>query len=261
MIDLFLQSILIVFIYATCWYLISILVKRNDIADVAWGLGYILLCSFYYFKGNQSSREILLYLLVAIWGIRLALYVFLRNKGKKEDFRYLNWRNEWGKYFYIRSYLQVYLLQNFFLLLIISPIAIVAYQEQAALNFIDLVGVLVWMVGFYFQAIGDYQLQKFKGDPNNKGRIMKTGLWKYTRHPNYFGEVTMWWGIFIICLSSPYGFYGIIGPLTISFLILFVSGVPMLEEKYEGNQEFEEYKKVTNRFFPGRSKQVQTRIK
>jgi len=250
MLELFLSSIGIIFVYANILFVISLIKKRNDIADIAWGLGYVLLAFYYLSTQAISGRSLLLYLLIFIWGIRLALHIYSRNKNKKEDFRYLTWRKAWGKWFYLRSYFQVYLLQGFFLLIIISSTTIVSAQAQPALNFLDLLGLSIWLIGFYFEAIGDYQLTKFISNPLNKGRVMKEGLWKFTRHPNYFGEVTLWWGIFLITLSSPNGLYGIISPLTITFLIVFVSGVPMLEKKYRGNKEYKEYKKRTSKFFP-----------
>jgi steroid 5-alpha reductase family enzyme len=250
MITIAAQSALIIFVYATLWFVISTIVKRNDIVDVAWGLGYIVLCVFYAFTLEHSGRGLLIYLLVFLWGIRLSTHIFLRNKGKAEDFRYLQWRKDWGKTFFIRSYFQVYLLQGFLLLIIMWPVMIVGGHPQSDLNWLDYLGLLIWIIGFYFQAVGDYQLTQFKKDPANSGAIITTGLWKYTRHPNYFGEVVMWWGIFLIALNSPNGFYGILGPITITLLILYVSGVPMLERKYEGNAEFEAYKAKTSKFFP-----------
>lgn len=250
MLELFLQSLFIITIYATLWFIISIIKKRNDIADIAWGLGYILLCVFYFFFQEHSIRTLVLYGLVLIWGFRLSLHIYLRNRGKTEDFRYLAWRKAWGKWFYLRSFLQVYLLQGFFLLLVISGITLVSAEVQPSLNYLDLIGILVWLIGFYFEAMGDYQLAKFIKNPSNKGKVMKSGLWKYTRHPNYFGEATMWWGIFIISLSIPGSWIFIISPLTITYLLLFVSGVPLLEKRYADDSEFQEYAKKTNKFFP-----------
>jgi len=250
MIQLAIQSGGIIFIYATIWFIISVIKKRNDIADIAWGIGYVLLCIFYIFTQEYSLRAIILYSLVILWGVRLSVHISVRNKGKTEDFRYLNWRNEWGKSFLLRSYFQVYLLQGFFLLIIISPVAIVAAHTQPDLSMLDFIGIAVWCIGFYFQTVGDFQLLRFIKNPLNKGQVMSKGLWKYTRHPNYFGEVTMWWGIFLISFHSPYGIYGLVSPLVITFLIVFVSGLPMLERRYDGNPQYEAYRKRTSRFFP-----------
>ena len=117
------------------------------------------------------------------------------------------------------------------------------------LNWLDFLGIAIWIFGFYFEAIGDWQLSKFIQDPEKTG-IMKEGLWKYTRHPNYFGEVTQWWGIWLIALSTKYGLPSILGPLAITFLILKVSGIPPLEKKYADNEDFKKYKKKTSKFIP-----------
>lgn len=251
MFNLFLLSGGVIFAYATVWFIISLILKRNDVADIAWGLGYILLCGVYALTQLPTNRLLLLYVLVFLWGLRLALHIAIRNRNKKEDFRYKQWREEWGKTFYVRSYLQVYLLQGVLLLVIISGVTLAASQpEQPALGLLDVIGLLVWLLGFFFEAVGDYQLKKFIENPDNTGKIMDQGLWKYTRHPNYFGEATMWWGIFLIVLSTTYGLYGVLSPLTITTLILFVSGIPMLEKKYANDPAFQAYKKKTSVFIP-----------
>ncbi len=250
MLELILSSVLIIFIYATAWFVVSLIKKRNDVADVAWGLGYIVLCLYYFLSTEISSRSLLVLSLIIIWGVRLFVHIYKRNRKKTEDFRYQRWRAQWGKFFYLRSYFQVYLFQGFFLLLVISPALIVSSQSQPPLNPLDYLGVFLWILGFFFETVGDWQLSQFLKNPDRKERVMKIGLWKYTRHPNYFGEVTMWWAIFLITLNSPLGLWGIISPLIITFLILFVSGVPLLEKKYSGDPEFEEYKKKTSKFIP-----------
>lgn len=225
--------------------------KRNDIADVAWGLGFMLLTWVSFFiSSHQGIRGLLVGILVSIWGIRLAYHIHSRNKGKAEDYRYLAWRNEWGKWFYIRSYFQVYFLQSLFLLLIILPVLLINKSNDAALIWVDALGILVWIVGFYFEAIGDAQLASFIKDPANKGKLMQSGLWAFTRHPNYFGEVMQWWGIGIIALGVKDGWIGLIGPITITYLILKVSGIPMLEKKMELHPDFAHYKKTTSSFIP-----------
>ena len=155
-----------------------------------------------------------------------------------------------GKIFYLRSYLQVFLLQGFFLLIIISPVIHAAVAEKLQWNIFTWIGLCCWIIGFYFQAMADWQLVVFKSDKNNKGLIIQTGLWKYSRHPNYFGEILMWWSIFIITITFPNSFYFIISPLTITLLLDFVSGIPMLEKKYKGNPAFEDYKKRTSVLIP-----------
>jgi steroid 5-alpha reductase family enzyme len=234
----------------TGWFILSVVKKRNDVADIAGGLGFVLISWSGLYFANISLRGLLVNLLVTIWGMRLAWHIHKRNLKKHEDYRYAAWRKEWGKWFFVRSYFQVYLLQGLFLYLIIQPVNFIHYRVSSSLGIFDFIGLLVWIIGFYFESIGDSQLKTFISNPANKGKLMKTGLWRYSRHPNYFGEVTQWWGIFIIALSIPFGYITIIGPITITVLILFVSGIPLLEKKYEGRKDFEEYKKRTSVFFP-----------
>jgi steroid 5-alpha reductase family enzyme len=247
----FLTLGLVLFFYMSLWFIISILKKRNDIADVAWGLGFILMTWTSFFLSNLSyDRGILVGILVTIWGLRLSWHIYSRNKGKTEDYRYLAWRKEWGNLFYLRSYFQVYFLQGIFLFLIILPVLIINKYTGSAIGILDIAGVLVWLVGFFFESVGDKQLSKFISDPLNKGKIMQSGLWAYTRHPNYFGEVLGWWGIWLIALGVSGGWLGILGPITITFLILKVSGIPLLEKKMEENPEFIEYKRKVSMFVP-----------
>lgn len=231
--------------------MVSLLTKRNDVADVAWGLGFVLLAWMSLFLADSVSiRGVVVCTLVSVWGIRLAWHIHTRNKGKKEDYRYAEWRTLWGKWFYLRSYFQVYLLQGALLFLVVMPVLIINGNAGAELGVLDFVGVAVWIVGFFFEVVGDAQLARFIKNPANKGKLMRSGLWQYTRHPNYFGEVTLWWGIWLIALSVPQGWVGVIGPIVITFLILKVSGIPMLEKKMEENPEFAEYKKRTSMFVP-----------
>lgn len=123
-------------------------------------------------------------------------------------------------------------------------------SEETGLGIFDFVGILVWLTGFLFETIGDAQLASFRKNPANKEKLIQTGLWKYTRHPNYFGEVILWWGIWLFTIGVGQAWLGLIGPVVITLLILFVSGVPMLEKKYEGRPDWEAYKKKTSRFFP-----------
>ena len=240
---------LTLFFYMSVWFAISITQKRNDIADIAWGLGFVLLAWASFFFSKVSIIGLIVNTLVTIWGIRLALHIQQRHIGKPEDARYLAWRNSW-KHFYLRSFLQIFMLQGLMLYIIALPVILINLSNSINLNLFDLIGIFIWFIGFGFEATADYQLKQFIGDPLNKGKLMQSGLWKYSRHPNYFGEVTQWWGIFVIAITKTNGIFTIIGPLTITFLILFVSGVPLLEKKYFGRQDFQDYKKRTSVFLP-----------
>lgn len=232
-------------------FLLAIKLKDNSIADIAWGLGFIIssLTALFY-KGNFNIRAIMVTALITIWGFRLALHIFRRNKGKKEDFRYQKWREEWGKYWKLRSYFQVFLLQGFFMYSIVYPVILINNANFIKLTHWDWLGLFIWITGFLFEAVGDAQLKEFKKNKENKGKIMQSGLWHYTRHPNYFGESTMWWGIFFLTLSVENGLWAIFSPVIITILLVFVSGIPLLEEKYKDNKEFQEYAQRTSAFIP-----------
>ncbi len=242
MIAVFLESALILTGYATLWFIISLIIKRNDYADIAWGLGYVLLCAYHALTRPLHPVVMVCYLLVLIWGLRLSVFLHQRNRRKTEDFRYLQWRQEWGKTFYWRSFLQVYLLQAFFLLIIISPILFAAAVGESDWSIYTVIGVMIWGFGFYWQSLGDYQLRQFLKQRKSKDEVLQTGLWRYSRHPNYFGEVTMWWGIYLIVWPLPMSWPFVIGPLTITLLIRYVSGVPMLEARYKDNPAYQRYR-------------------
>lgn len=246
-----------VWVYMTIGYIVSVYIRRADIVDVMWGLGFVVLTlgTLWWYNAVPSLHQLAIAVLVWIWGTRLARHIYARNHGRPEDFRYQAWRTAWGRHFALRSYLQIFLLQGLLMVLVAAPIIFInrfddSFLRALSWGWLETVGVIVWAIGFYFESRGDAQLKAFIAQPENKGKIMTTGLWAYTRHPNYFGEVTLWWGIWLVALALPGGYMSIIGPLTISFLILKVSGIPMLEKKYEGNPEFEAYKKRTSAFFP-----------
>ena len=242
---------LAVFFYMTAVFLIALVKKDNSVVDIAWGPGFVVvaLLSYFWWPGFET-RHVLITALVLVWAARLALHIYLRNKGRGEDYRYAQWRRTWGRWFVLRSFFQIFMLQGSFLILISYPVVLANLSATKGLSWLDMLGTLVWLAGFFFEAIGDYQLREFKQKAESRGRIMITGLWKYTRHPNYFGEATQWWGIFLIALSVPGGWVGLVSPITITFLLLRVSGVAMLEKKYAGNEEFAEYAHRTNAFFP-----------
>lgn len=238
-------------VYMTFWFLMSVEQGRNDIADVAWGLGFVVMAWVsFVITGQSGIRAVLVNSLVTIWGLRLAWFIHRRNSGKPEDYRYRKWREDWGKWFYFRSYMQVFMLQGIFLFMISLPVIFVNESTDTPPGLVDLAGIMVWLTGFFFEVVGDAQLSRFRRNPANKGKLIQTGLWKYTRHPNYFGEVTQWWGIWVFTIATDKALMGLIGPATITLLILFVSGVPLLEKKYDGRPDWEEYKRKTSRFFP-----------
>lgn len=249
--SLFFTPAIFVFLLFITFFIISAYLKDNSVVDIAWGLGFMVaLVSSVLSSEIFGTRQLITTLLVTLWGLRLAIHIYLRNKGKGEDFRYKNFRKNWGGKVLINSFFKIYMLQAILCLIIASPAILINSTKGGALNIFDLLGIAVWVIGFFFEAVGDYQLSIFKKDPNNKGKIMKYGVWKYSRHPNYFGEATLWWGLFIMALNHPFGYATVVGPLLIDYMLLKVSGIPMLEKKYKGNKEFEEYKRKTSAFFP-----------
>lgn len=249
--DTFIISAVAVLAYMACWFVASLILNRNDIADVAWGPGFIVAAAVSLVAGGvYSPRALLLCALVLLWGARLALHIHARNRGRGEDPRYKKWRDEWGRWFLPRSFLQVFMLQGALLVMVAVPVIFVNAAPASPLGALDALGALVWLTGLIFEAVGDLQLLRFLRDPASKGRLMTEGLWRYTRHPNYFGEVTLWWGVWLIALSVPGGWATVVGPLTITTLILKVSGIPMLERRYYGRPDFEAYRRRTSAFFP-----------
>lgn len=242
---------LIVFCYMTALFVIAMIRKDNSVADVAWGPGFIVVSwGALVINANYNPTQLLVAGLVTVWGLRLAIRIFRRNRGKGEDPRYAKWREDWGKWFVLRSYLQVFIIQGFVLLLNITPVMIIMSSTGEGFAWPGYVGLAVWCVGFLFESLGDYQLDSFLKEPENRGTIIDIGLWRYTRHPNYFGEITMWWGIFIIALGVPWGWIGIIGPIAITSTILFVSGIPMTEKLMEKTPGWDEYKRKTSSLIP-----------
>ena len=174
--------------YMGLWFVISLLRKRNDVADVAWGLGFVLLAwTSFLLSGRSGTRGILVGILVSVWGLRLAWHIHARNRGKAEDYRYLAWRREWGRWFYVRSYLQVYLLQGALLFIISLPVLLINRNASGPFGILDGIGACVWLFGFFFESVGDAELARFVKYPANKGKLLQSGLWQYSRHPNYFG--------------------------------------------------------------------------
>lgn len=249
--SVFLDTVIIVFFYMTTIFLYASYKKNNGLVDIAWGLGFIVLALFSFFKTHYyTQRHYVVTILIIVWGLRLSFHIWYKNRNKGEDPRYALWRKKWGDYVIIRSFFQVFMLQGVVMVLVAQPIVLINSSFEGGLRLIDILGIIVWSVGFVFEVVGDYQLLQFLKNPENNGKILTTGLWRYTRHPNYFGEATMWWGIFLIALSVPHGWTAIMSPATITFLLLYVSGVPLAESPLWSNPDFKKYAKKTSVFLP-----------
>ena len=254
MLGLILSTATIVLFFMTFVFFIAQLLEDNSIVDIAWGLGFVFVALYTLGStGTFFPRQILITLLVLLWGVRLAVYILSRKKGRGEDFRYKNLRKKWKKNAALKSYISIYLLQSVLMLVVALPIIFVNHYYGYLgenLTYLDNVGITVWSFGFVFEVIADFQLGRFRKDAKNKGKIMTKGLWKYSRHPNYFGETVMWWGIFIVAVASPHGFFTLVSPLLITNMLLFFSGIPLLEKKYKNHKVFQEYAKKTPIFVP-----------
>jgi steroid 5-alpha reductase family enzyme len=206
-------------------------------------------------EGHEPRRYLVL-ALIAVWGLRLGLHIFFRNRGHGEDPRYARWRQQAGDAWWWKSYLKVFLLQGFVMWVIAAPIRVVAVSaEPDHITALDVIGTCMWLIGFYFEAVGDLQLRRFKENPANQGQVMDRGLWRFTRHPNYFGDALTWWGIGAIALSGDLGWLALIGPALMTFLLMRVSGVVLLEQGMEKRRPgYRAYIESTNAFFPGPKK-------
>lgn len=232
-------------------FIIAYFKRDNTVADTAWGLGFILVAwSSLIQAGHYQSLGLVATGLVTLWGLRLITHINLRNRGKGEDPRYKNMRTRWGASAALQSFFKVFFLQGILLLIIAYQIVVINANPNAPLSLLSYLGIVIWGIGFFFESIGDYQLYAFMKTEANKGKVMMSGLWRYTRHPNYFGEIMMWWGIYLCACLSPYGLSALISPLTITYLLLFVSGVPLTEKMFAGNPEFELYKQKTSVLIP-----------
>jgi steroid 5-alpha reductase family enzyme len=227
------------------------ILKNNSIVDFAWGLGFLLVALYNFIMKEQIYiQDVIFLVLIAVWALRLAIHIFIRNYKKPEDFRYLKWRREWGKYFVIRSFFQIFMLQGVLLFIVSLPIIVGFSGNSKTAGWLFIPGILIFLTGLLFEAIADKQLADFKKDPSNKGKIITSGLWRYSRHPNYFGEFILWVGIFVMSLGMNMDPITVVSPILMFILLNYVSGVPLLEKKYANRADFEEYKKKTSVFFP-----------
>lgn len=249
MIEIILSGLVYVLAYMTAWFVVSLILKRNDVADMAWGLGFVGM-SWLMYSQNNGSLGLIMAILVTIWGVRLASHILSRLRKKGEDYRYAEWRRQWGKWFLVKSYFQVFILQGLLMWIISASLMVMANHMDQRIGVLPILGMIIWIIGFWFESTADRQLKDFLANTKNKGKLIQTGLWKYSRHPNYFGEVTVWWGLWLMTIGTGYWYLSLISPMTITFLITKVSGVPLLEKKYEGRPDWEEYKRRTSVLIP-----------
>lgn len=241
--------VVLLFVYFTAWYALATYMKNTGIIDIGWGLGFFVVALFQQITQQNTVGYIFL-IMIGFWGLRLAYHIGKRNLNKPEDFRYQNFRREWGKGFFIRAYVQLYLFQGLLMGIVSLPFLEAMKQDQVYNPWMFGLGVVVFLIGYSFEVIGDAQLKAHINDPSKKGTLIRSGLWKYTRHPNYFGDATLWWGIYIVSVSVGAPGWTIVGPLVMTYLLRFLSGVPMMEKRMQKYPEFDDYANTTSIFIP-----------
>lgn len=251
--EIYLQGFFLIMIIMSSLWIASIFLKNVSIVDPFWGLGFVAAALYYFIHGGGlESRKILVLVLVVMWGLRLSIFLFWRNWGKGEDFRYQQFRKDFGphRYWWV-SFFQTFLLQGVLLWLISAALLGAQYASgNSALGLLDYLATLIWIIGIIFEAGGDFQLARFKSKSDNKGKVLDSGLWKYTRHPNYFGDATIWWayGLFSVAAGN---YYGLLSALLMTLLIIKVSGVSLLEKTLKTSKpQYKAYIERTNAFFP-----------
>jgi steroid 5-alpha reductase family enzyme len=244
---------LVILILMTLLWLASLALKNSSIVDIFWGAGFVISAwtAFALTPEGFAGRKWLLVILTSIWGLRLTLHILTRNWGKGEDFRYQVWRKEAGAAWWWRSFFKVFLLQGILMWIIATPLLraqISATPMQ--MTFLDYLAIPVWLVGFFFEAMGDWQLARFKANSANKGKVLNTGVWRYTRHPNYFGDAAQWWAYYLIALAAG-GWWTIFSPVLMTLLLMRVSGVTLLEKTLKDTKPgYQSYVESTSEFIP-----------
>ena len=245
-----------------CMWLLSLRLRNAAIIDSYWGPGFLVISTIAaWLSPELGARGTLVIALVAVWAIRLGIYLTWRNHGMGEDYRYAEMRAHHGARFGWVSLVTVFGLQGLLMWAISTPLqAAILTPEPEALTAMDLLGVSLWIIGFFFETVGDWQLARFKANPANRARVMDQGLWAYTRHPNYFGETMVWWGYACIALATTAGAWTAFGPALMTFLLLKVSGVALLERGMGDRRPgYAAYVARTSPFFPWPPKAIPTR--
>ena len=243
----------VVLALVTVLWAVSVAVRDTSIVDVFWGSGFVVIAWVgFAFADGSHARRLLLATLVTIWGLRLTLHLARRNLGSGEDRRYTEMRRRHGDRWPLRSLFVVFWLQGALMWVVSLPVQVgMTDPTPAGLGPLDWLGVALWAIGLTFEAVGDAQLARFKADPANRGRVMDSGLWRYTRHPNYFGDFCVWWGIWLVALSTGSAWWTVVGPAVMSTLLIRVSGAAPLERSLSRRREgYAAYVERTSGFFP-----------
>jgi len=245
-------AIAIVALMIVVW-VISVVIKNASIVDIVWGLGFVVVAWVVRLTTDQGDdgRQWLLVAMTTVWGLRLAVYLFLRNHGNGEDYRYRAMRKHYGERFGLISLYSVFGLQGALMFVVSLPVQLGQADDTPGIGVVAILGVVLWLIGMFFEAVGDWQLARFKRNPDSAGKVMSTGLWRYTRHPNYFGDACVWWGIGLVAAETGAGAWGLLGSAVMTFLLRRVSGVTMLEKTIGRRRAgYDEYIRTTSPFIP-----------
>jgi steroid 5-alpha reductase family enzyme len=242
------QAIISVLVYMSVWFAFGKAFKKLSIVDIAWGGGFILI-AWLVAAQNHSARSWLIAILVTIWGTRLISHLGPRVFKNGEDKRYKEISSKWRGNYWLRAYFSIFLLQGISIVIIALPILVAANEQNENLGILSVFGTALWAVGFIIESVADVQLRQFISE-GGKGQVMDQGLWRYSRHPNYFGELTQWWAIAIIALQVKHGWIGLFGPLALTLLIIFISGIPPIEKRKKSDPEYADYMRRTSPLIP-----------
>ncbi len=236
-------------------WLVSLVLRNASIVDITWGLGFVVVAWVSALRADAASGAAsVMVAMVTVWGLRLGVYLFWRNHGNGEDYRYVAMRRRWGKRFWLISLATVFVLQGALMWIVSLPVQVahVGDARDGALAGVALViGLALYAIGLLFEVVGDAQLARFKADPTNEGKVMRSGLWRYTRHPNYFGDACVWWGVGIVAQAVTGTWWALLGPLVMNILLLRVSGVALLERSLRKRKpDYAEYVRTTSAFVP-----------
>jgi steroid 5-alpha reductase family enzyme len=247
-----LTAALAIVVLMICTWIASIVVKNASIVDIIWGFGFVVVAWVVRLTvddGNET-RGWLLVAMTSLWGLRLTAYLFLRNHGKGEDFRYRAMRRKHGSAFAIKSLYTVFAFQGLMMWIVSLPVQAGQADRTPDLGWLAWIGCAVWLIGLFFEAVGDAQLAAFKRDPGSQGVVMDRGLWRYTRHPNYFGDACVWWGIGMVGAETGH-WWVLVGPVLMTVLLRRVSGVTLLEKSLVKRRTgYDEYVARTSPFLP-----------
>lgn len=254
-----LNAFLVMLILGSLVWLLSLPLKNASIVDSFWSVFFVAGAASYYLSiGQAGERSVLIAVLLLLWAVRLALHITLRNRGQGEDRRYRAIRARNQPHYEFKSLFYVFSLQAVLAWIVALPL-FGALSGQDPMSWLDALGVLVWLTGFGFEAVGDWQLTRFKADPANAGKVMDRGLWRYTRHPNYFGESLIWWGFWLIAASAGHA-WTLVAPLLMTYMLLRISGVALLEKDLQVRRPaYADYIRRTNAFVPGPPRQASFR--